>query len=150
MANTYTALFYHFIFSTKRREPLIAFECEERVWAYLGGITQQNDMQPIRIGGHRDHVHALVRLPTSLSVAQVLQRLKGGSSKWINEQQFVPGHFSWQESYAAFTVSRSNLDAVCDYIARQKEHHRTKSFQDELREFLTKHGIEYDERYLWD
>jgi REP element-mobilizing transposase RayT len=150
MANTYTCLHYHAVFSTKNRERWISPEIEERVWAYLGGIARQNQITPLLIGGVDDHIHMLFRIPPTMTVSEALKRIKGGSSGWIKEQ--FPGlrNFGWQDGYAAFSVSKSQIGEVEDYIRNQREHHRVKTFQQEYREFLDKHEIDYDERYLWD
>jgi putative transposase len=150
MANTYTPLHYHFIFSTKNREPWIRRDIEERLWAYLGGIASQHDLKPTLIGGIEDHVHLLVGLPPTISISQALKSIKGGSSGWI--KQNLPGcqTFAWQDGYGAFTVSKSLIDGVQNYIRQQREHHRVRTFQEEYVAFLNKHGIAYKERYLWD
>lgn len=148
MSNTYTALHYHIIFSTKDREPWLRHDIEERVWSFIGGIARENGMKSLRIGGMPDHVHAVLSLPPTLALSKALQHLKGGSSKWIKEA--IPGMqgFSWQDGYAAFSVSKSNLSEVLTYVEHQREHHRVKVFQDEYLAFLERHGIEYDKRYL--
>ncbi|HEY5909344.1 MAG TPA: IS200/IS605 family transposase [Verrucomicrobiae bacterium] len=150
MANTFTSLHYHMIFSTKHREPWIRKEIEERLWAYLGGIARQIDLKPLLIGGVDDHVHMLLGAPPTIALSEAVKRIKGGSSGWIKEN--LPGclGFGWQDGYGAFTVSKSQLGEVDQYIRNQREHHRFKTFQEEYRAFLDKHEIHYDERYLWD
>src|SRR5437867_675686 len=150
MAHTYTSLYYHLIFSTKRREPWLHEEIQDRVWAYLGGIARENDMTALQVGGVSDHVHALVLSRPTILVSRMLQLLKGGSSLWIHETFPSLRGFAWQDGYGAFTVSKSNIPQVIEYIKNQKEHHKTKTFQEEYLEFLREYGIEYDERYLWD
>ena len=149
MANTCASLYYHFIFSTKNRLPYLKPELEERIWAYIGGIARNNRMTALQAGGIEDHIHALVRALPKHAPSQIAQLLKGDSSKWIHKE--FPGMrgFAWQDGYGAFTVSKSNLGPVIRYIQNQREHHRKKSFQEEYLELLQKHGIEYDERYLW-
>ncbi|MBN2505881.1 MAG: IS200/IS605 family transposase [Verrucomicrobia bacterium] len=150
MANTFTSLHYHMIFSTKHRQRWILPNIEQRVWAYMGGIAKQNELHACLIGGVEDHVHILLGMPPKMSVSEALKRIKGGSSGWMKAN--FPGcqHFAWQDGYAAFSVSKSEIPGVEDYIRNQREHHRTKTFQEEYRDFLDKHGIQYDERYLWD
>jgi REP element-mobilizing transposase RayT len=150
MANTFTSLHYHIIFSTKHREPWIARDQEERLWAYLGGIAQQNQLKPLLVGGMEDHIHILLGSPPTVTVSEALKRIKGGSSGWVKEN--LPGclGFGWQDGYAAFAVSKSQLGDVEEYIRNQREHHRSKTFQEEYRAFLDRHEIAYDERYLWD
>lgn len=149
MGNTYTSLHYHLVFSTKNRELWIRPDIEQRVWEYLGGIARQNDMKALQIGGIEDHVHLVVSIPATLPVSKALQLLKGGSSKWIHETFLDLAGFAWQDGYGAFTVSKSQLPDVVHYVASQREHHRTRTFQEEYRAFLEKHEIEYDERYVW-
>ncbi len=150
MGNTFTSLHCHFVFSTKNREPWISHEIEERIWSFLGGIARENGMKPIRIGGMPDHIHMAVGLPPTLAVSKALQQIKGGSSKWIKETFPTMRGFGWQDGYGAFAVSKSNLPTLTAYIEKQREHHRTKAFKEEFVALLFRHGIDYDERYLWD
>ena len=149
MANTYTSLHYHLVFSTRNRVKCISQEIEQRVWAYLGGVARRHRMTALQVGGYEDHVHALIIAPPSVAPSQAAQFLKGESSKWMHEE--FPGvkGFAWQDGYGAFTVSKSNLPQVIRYIQTQREHHRKRTFQEEYLEFLQRHGVEYDERYLW-
>lgn len=149
MANTYTSLNYHIIFSTKNRQPLLTLGLEQRVWSFIGGIARKHRMTALQIGGVEDHIHALIMAPPTLSPSQIAQLLKGESSKWIHEEFSALKQFGWQDGYAAFTVSKSSIPDVISYIRNQREHHRKRSFQEEYLEFLIKNGIEYDERYLW-
>lgn len=149
MANTYTSLQYHFTFSTKNREPWISEEIESRVWAYIGGIARAHKMTALQIGGVEDHIHAVVVAPPSLSPSQMAQCLKGDSSKWIHEEFPKLRGFDWQDGYGAFTVSKSQLPDVIQYVKNQRAHHHKNSFQQEYLELLKKHGVNYDERYLW-
>ena len=149
MGHTYTALNYHFVFSTKERAPLITPDYQPRIYAYIGGIIRDVGGKMIAIGGIADHVHILCRLGASVSLSDGLRQIKGSSSKWINDELKPATKFAWQTGYAAFSVSSSKTANVERYIAEQEEHHKTRSFKEELREFLELHGIEYDERYLW-
>lgn len=149
MAHTYTSLHFHLVFSTKFRRRWIAPAMEERVWDYLGGIAKQNGMHPHRIGGVDDHIHAAVSLPPTLTVSKSVQLLKGGSSKWLHDTFPNLREFAWQDGYGAFSVSRSALPRVVNYIARQREHHARRTFQEEYLALLRKHDVRYDERYLW-
>jgi putative transposase len=150
MANTYTALYYHIIFSTKHRHRWLIPDIEERVWAYLGGIARENKMTALQVGGIEDHIHILLGAPPTIAPSKAVQLLKGGSSKWIHETFPNMRAFAWQDGYGAFTVSKSAVPDVIKYIQNQREHHRTMTFQDEYLMFLKRHGVEYDERYLWD
>ncbi len=150
MANTYTCLHYHVVFSTKGRERFIASTFENRIWDYLGGIARENGMKPILVGGVEDHVHLLSSMPPSVSLSEAVKQIKGGSSGWIKANFPGLGKFAWQDGFGAFTVSKSQIPEVQDYIRGQREHHLEKSFQEEYRAFLDKHEVDYDERYLWD
>ena len=150
MANTYTSLHYHLVFSTKNREAWITRDIEQRVWAYLGGIAKENKMTPIQLGGVDDHVHLLLSASPTIAPSKIAQLLKGGSSAWVHDTFPAMKAFAWQDGYGAFTVSRSNVEDVAAYILGQREHHRHKTFQEEYLAFLQKHGIQYDEKYLWD
>jgi REP element-mobilizing transposase RayT len=138
------------VFSTKERRPLIPPPLRERLWPFLGGIARQNGMRAIEIGGMPDHVHILLSLPSTLSIAKALQLLKGGSSKWVHET--FPEHrlFNWQVKYGAFGVSVSLLERTIGYIKSQEEHHRKMSFEEEFLALLKKHRVPYDERHLWE
>lgn len=149
MAHSYTSILIHYIFSTKNREKIITNELQERLWPYMGGIARENNMKALAIGGIEDHIHLLISLPATLSIAKAIQLLKGGSSKWVHDRFPDHNNFKWQEGYGAFSVNISHADDTIAYIKRQKEHHRKKSFQEEYVSFLKKHGIDYDERYVW-
>ena len=149
MANTYTSLHYHMVFSTKNRGGHITSQIEQRVWAYIGGVARHHKMTALQVGGVDDHVHALVMAPATLSPSQIAQYLKGDSSKWIHETFQELRDFAWQEGYGVFTVSKSNLESVVSYIQKQREYHQQRTFQDEYLDVLQKHGVEYDERYVW-
>jgi putative transposase len=147
MPSTHTHLLYHLIFATKNREPLILDAWRARLHEYLGGTVAGLDGTPQGVGGMADHVHLLVGLKPTHCLSDFMRELKKASSLWVKEE--VGGaEFAWQEGYAAFTVSASARDSVRGYIARQEEHHRRKTFREELVEFLRKSGVAYDERYL--
>jgi putative transposase len=149
MANTFTCLHVHLVFSTKARKRLITADVEQRVWEYVGGIARQNQMKALQIGGTDDHLHAVVGLRPTMSVSQAVQLFKGGSSKWIHGSFPHLSGFEWQDGYGAFAVSKSQLSEVIEYVAKQREHHRVSTFQEEFKALLKKHEIEYDERYVW-
>ncbi|WP_221030108.1 IS200/IS605 family transposase [Actomonas aquatica] len=148
MANTYTSLQYHVVFSTKKREPWLVESVCERLWPYLGGIARENGMKALEIGGVADHIHLLLVLPPSLALSKALQLLKGASSRWIHDNFPALSHFGWQDGYGAFTVSESQIPVVREYIRNQPEHHRVTTFAEEYQTFMERHGIEFDERYL--
>lgn len=150
MAHNYTSLYYHLIFSTKKREPWLRREYRDQVWAYMGGIARKNKMSALMIGGMPDHAHVLLRAKPTFSVSRILQLIKGGSSLWIHETFPKLKQFAWQDGYGAFSVSKSKIPSLIKYIQNQEEHHKRKTFQDEFLELLKLHDIEYDERYIWD
>jgi putative transposase len=149
MANTYTSLVYHIVFSTKNRQAWIAQEIEQRVWSMIGGIARTHKMIALQVGGIEDHIHALIIAPPTLAPCEIAQMIKGESSKWIRNEFPVLRDFGWQDGYGAFTVSKSNIPDVRRYIQNQREHHRKITFQEEYLELLHRNGINYDERYLW-
>jgi putative transposase len=136
MANTYTSLHYHVVFSTKNRQPFLIESIRGRLFAYLSGIARKNGMNAFEIGGVADHVHLLLSIPASLAVSKAVQLLKGGSSHRLKETFPNLNDFAWQDGYAAFTVSQSQLDDIRAYVRSQREHHRTKTFAEEYRAFL--------------
>ena len=134
MANTYSSLFYHFVFSTKNREPVISLEVENRVWAYIGGIARKHKLTALQVGGIEDHIHALVLSPPKYAPSQIAQLLKGDSSKWLHDE-FPALHFpSWQGGFGAFSVSKSKVPDVIAYIKNQRQHHQAKTFEEEYLE----------------
>ncbi len=147
---SYVSSYFHCVFSTKERRPLISPSLRERLWPFIGGIARQNEMKATQIGGVQDHVHILLSLPSTLCIAKALQLIKGGSSKWVHET--FPEHrlFRWQVKYGAFSTSVSQLDRAIDYIRNQEKHHQRMTFQEEFLALLKKHHISYDERYLWE
>jgi putative transposase len=149
VANTYTSLYVHLVFSTKNREPWIDHEIENRIWSYLGGIAKENSIKTFEIGGMPDHVHLVLALPPTISVSKSAQLIKGGSSLWIKSTFPEKSTFAWQDGYGAFTISKSNLDGVIKYVRNQREHHRVKTFQEEYTAFLERHGVEYNPTFLW-
>jgi REP element-mobilizing transposase RayT len=140
----------HLVFSVKHRAPMLDAEIRPRLWAYQSGIFQQWESPALVIGGVDDHVHALFSLSKNHALKKIVEEVKKGSSVWIKEQSPRFADFHWQTGYGAFSVSESNVDAVRAYIENQEDHHQTMSFQDELRELLRRHGVNFDERYLWD
>jgi REP element-mobilizing transposase RayT len=150
MADTYAALHYHIVFSTKYRSPWITVDVEERIWTYLGGIARKYDMQPLQIGGLEDHLHLVLGIPPTIAVSKAVQLLKGGSSRWIRTSLDGLEDFGWQDGYGAFTISQSVLASTVSYVERQRAAHLARSFQAEYLALLDRHGISYDPRYIWD
>ena len=150
MANTYSNLFYHIVFSTKGRVNFIDRQIEERVWAYIGGIARKSGMAALQVGGIENHIHALVLAKPVVAPSQIAQWLKGESSKWIHEEFPHLSKFGWQDGYGVFTVSQSKAPEVIEYIKNQREHHGDQSFEEEYVSLLKLNGIDYDERFVFD
>ncbi len=140
----------HIIFSTKNREPWLDSGVRPRMHAYLATICRDVGADFVHVSGVSDHVHIVTTLPRTLSTAQLIEQIKKTSSKWIKELDARYRGFFWQRGYGAFSVSPSQLKAVLKYIEGQREHHRIRTFQEEYRELLRRHGIDFDERYVWD
>lgn len=147
MAHTYVSQLVHCVFSTKERLNSIGDEICPELWSYIGGIARSNRMKALAVGGTANHVHVLLSVPATMPLAKAMQLIKGGSSKWLHEK--TGSRFQWQESYGAFTVSVSHMKRTIDYINSQAEHHAQRNYEDEFREFLRRHGITYDETYVF-
>ncbi len=149
MSHSYVNSLFHCVFSTKDRQKTISEDRQRRLWSYMGGIARENKMKAMALGGIEDHVHLLLSLPSTITIAKAMQLIKGGSSKWIHDE--FPEHrsFAWQEGYGAFSIGISQVDETTRYILNQKKHHRAKTFQEEYLAFLDKHGLPYDPKYVW-
>ena len=146
--HSFTSILIHCVWSTNKRQPVLSSDLRGRLWPYLGGIARENKMKALAIGGVDDHVHMLISLPTTLSLAKALQLLKGNSSKWIHDTFPKLRLFEWQKGYGAFSIGISQFDATVRYIRNQAEHHRKRSFREEFVAMLQRHGLDYDERML--
>jgi len=149
MPSSLTNLVLHIVFSTKNRTKLITADLKPKLYSYIGGIIRGERGDLLTIGGMPDHMHLLARLPSTLSTADFLRRIKGNSSKWVGDQTWYLEPFTWQRGYAAFSVSQSLVGKVREYIENQENHHKNTPFQDELVSLLKRHGVEYDEEYIW-
>jgi REP element-mobilizing transposase RayT len=150
MPQSLSKVILHIIFSTKDRERWLDSGVRPRMHAYLATVCRGLGAELIRVGGVADHVHIVTTLPRTVSQAQLIEQIKKGSSKWIKTVDGRYRGFFWQRGYGAFSVSASQLDAVLQYVDAQQGHHRTRTFQEEYRELLHKHGLDVDERYVWD
>ncbi len=148
MPSTHTSLYFHFVFSTKDRLPLIADDWKEKLHSYLGGIVRNQNGVALAVGGINDHVHLLVSLSAIHRLSDLMRELKASSSAWIHREIGLKS-FAWQVGYGAFTVSPNNLARVKNYILNQERHHRKQSFKDEYVGLLKTSGVDYDEIYLW-
>jgi len=140
----------HIVFSTKNREPWLDSHVRPRMHAYLATICRDVGAEVVRVGGVGDHVHIVTTLPRTVSQAELVERIKKVSSKWIKTLDARSRGFFWQRGYGAFSVSPNQIEAVLQYVEAQEEHHRTRTFQEEYCELLRKHGVDFDERYVWD
>ncbi|HYR77532.1 MAG TPA: IS200/IS605 family transposase [Pyrinomonadaceae bacterium] len=150
MGRTFTNLLTHVVFSTKDREPMIVSELKPELYAYLGGLTRELKGKAYSINGTSDHVHMLISLPPVVSMSDALRFLKSNSSGWVHDKWPRRRSFAWQLGYGAFSVSKSNAPEVLKYVSNQEAHNRRVTFKEEFVDFLIKHEIEYDERYIWD
>ena len=149
MANTYTQIHIHAVFAVQNRECIIKNHWKDELYKYITGIIRNQGHKLLVINGMPDHIHLLFGMRPTQSLSDLLQDIKGNSSKWINDKKFVRDRFSWQEGYGAFSYSKSQLTQVIQYIESQEEHHRKKTFLDEYKEFLDEFEVEYDERYVF-
>ncbi len=150
MPQSLAALHVHLIFSTKDRTPFLVENVRVDLHGYMAGILKEIDCHPIIINSMEDHIHLLFDLGRTVAMSRAVEAVKTGSSKWLKTRAPKLAHFAWQSGYGAFAVSESSVLAVHDYICGQAEHHRTRSFQDEFRAFLERHGLAFDEKYVWD
>ena len=151
MPQSLAKILVHTVFSTKDRRPFLRDRAlREELHRYLGGILTHHDCQPIIIGGVEDHVHILSTLSRTCEAAEMVKETKRGSSLWLKTKSPDLHDFAWQNGYGIFSIGFSQVATVRNYIAGQEEHHRKVSFQDEFREFLKRHAVEFDERYVWD
>jgi putative transposase len=148
MTQTFTDLNYHLTFATKGRRSSIPEDARDELCKYMGGIVKGIECHPVEINAVEDHAHLLVRVPPKIALSDVLRAVKAGSSKWMNDNVARNREFDWQDGYSAFSVSHSLLTRVGESVKNQAEHHRKKSFREELILLLKRPGIDYDERYL--
>jgi putative transposase len=149
MANTYTQIHLQFVFAVKYRNGLIHASFKEELYKYISGIIKENNHKLLAINGMPDHLHIFIGMRPSQSISDLLQDIKGSSSKWINEKKFLKVKFEWQEGYGAFSYSKSHVNNVISYIQNQENHHKKETFREEYLKFLKVFEIEYDERYIF-
>ena len=151
MPQSLSAVHLHLVFSTKNRFPFLKnTEQRFRLHAYLAGISKKLNGVPHLAGGTEDHVHLLCDFPRVLTISDWVKELKRASNQWLTQGETAIPKFAWQTGYGVFSVSESGLAKTIDYISRQDDHHKRQTFQDEFREFLKQHRLEWDERYVWD
>ena len=149
MPGTFSQIYIQYVFAVKGRENLLQKPWRDEVFKYMGGIIKAKGQKPIIVNGVSNHVHVFVGIKPSMLISDLVRDIKNNSSNFINDQLFLKTKFSWQEGYGAFSYAHSQLDNVYHYIENQEEHHKSVSFQDELRALLKKYKVEYDERYIW-
>ncbi len=149
MPNTYTQIHIHLVFAVKYRDGVIQASWKDELYKYITGIVQNNKHKLLIINGMPDHVHILIGLRPSQSISDLLQDIKGSSSKWINEKRFIKTRFEWQEGYGAFSYSKSQIKTVIEYIENQELHHQKITFREEYLEMLQKFEVDYDEKYIF-
>jgi REP element-mobilizing transposase RayT len=150
MPQSLSLVIVHLVFSTKDRQPFLDAGMRPKLHAYLATVARNAGCEAYRVGGVANHVHLAIRWSRTLTIATLVEELKTSSSKWLKTQSPELAEFSWQRGYGTFSVGPSDLEALRDYIDTQEEHHRKRTFREEYRAFLTKYGIEFDERYVWD
>lgn len=150
MPNTYTQMYAHIIFSPKGRQNLILPSFEERLYKYLTGIVQKKGQKLIAVNGMPDHIHLFVGFQPSVSISDLVKDVKAYSSKFVNDEHFLPNHFAWQSGFGCFTHSHAQIDVVAQYIMHQKEHHRKKSFREEYLSILKKYSVSFDMKYVFE
>ena len=150
MPQSLSSILIHLIFSTKNREPFLTPEIDAELYPYIASIFKATKLRALIINGTTDHLHTLLSLSRTVTIADLVEEVKTESSKWIKTKGKEFRNFHWQSGYGALSIGQSQVGSVKRYIARQKEHHRRVTFQDEYRNFLKAYDIEFDERYVWD
>jgi putative transposase len=150
MANNFIQLYTHFVFAVKHRKAQIKKEHKERIHQYITGVVEKDKHKMLAVHCMPDHTHLFLGIHPTKSVSDIMEAVKSISSKFINDQNLTNTKFEWQRGYGAFSISRSRIDSVCQYIFNQEEHHRKKSFKEEFLQMLKEHEMEYDEQYLFD
>ena len=149
MANTFTQFHLQFVFAVKYRDAIIHASWKDELYKYITGIVQNHKHKMLAINGMPDHIHLLIGMRPTQSVSDLMQDVKGDSSRWINEKGFVKRKFEWQEGYGGFSYGASQVPAVIRYIQNQEQHHKKKKFTEEYIDFLEKFNVEYDKRYIF-
>lgn len=150
MANTYTQIYIHVVFSVKGRQNLIQKKWKDELFMYISGIAKGKQQKVYAIGGVEDHIHILWSIKPNIALSDLVREIKSNSSKWINEKSLVMGRFEWQAGFGAFSCSHSQLESVIAYINNQEEHHTKKNFKFEYMEMLQKWNVDFDEKYVFN
>jgi REP element-mobilizing transposase RayT len=147
--STFRQIYYQIVFSTKHRNPVLNIEHEDQLYKYIWGIVKNKNCKLYRINGMPDHIHLFTDLHPSVSLSSFVKDIKVSSNLWIKQSGLFPDFEEWQSGYGAFTYSEREKDTIINYIKNQKEHHKNESFEDEYKNLLISHGVEFDEKYLW-
>jgi putative transposase len=145
---TYTQIYYHIVFSTKNRDPVLTHERREELFRYIWGIVKNRNSRLHRINGTEDHLHIFSGLHPSCCLADLVRDIKTGASQWIRKNKIFPGFTNWQDGYGAFTHGQNERERLIEYIKGQQDHHAKRSFHEEYRQLLVDAGVEFDEEYL--
>jgi len=148
--STYSQLYIQIVFVVKNRQALIKEDWEERLYQYITGVVQNKGQKMLAINGVSNHIHIFINIKPNCNISDLVREIKKSSNKFINENNFTPFKFQWQEGYGVFSYSHSHIDRVAKYVMNQKEHHRKKTFKEEYIEMLQKMNVDYDNKYLFD
>lgn len=149
MANTYTQIHIQVVFTVQNRDCIIQNSWKEELYRYISGVIQNHKHKVLAINGMPDHLHILIGLRPTQSLSDLMQDVKGSSSKWINQKRFTKGKFSWQEGFGAFSYGKSQITQVIDYIKNQELHHQKRTFLEEYKDFLEKFEVDFDQRFIF-
>jgi REP element-mobilizing transposase RayT len=150
MADTYTKIYVHVIFTVQGRQNLISKQHKDELYKYITGIIQNKKQKVIAINGMPDHIHILIGIKPDIALSDLVRDVKANASSFINEKRWIMGKFNWQEGFGAFSYSHSQLDSVANYIRNQEKHHSRKTFREEYLELLKKFDVDYDPKYMFD
>jgi putative transposase len=150
MPGTFSQIYIQVIFAVKGRENIIGNNWKDELYKYIAGIIKNKEQKSIIVNGFADHIHAFIGLKPSMLISDLVRDIKSNSSKFINEQKFVNGKFSWQEGYGVFSYSHSQIENVYYYILNQEKHHHKVTFKEEYLDLLKKFELEYNEKYLFE
>ena len=150
MSQSLSKVYVHITFSTKNRQNLIDDNIKASLYEYIGGVCKGLKCNPVRVGGHKNHIHVLCILSRKVAQMKLLEEIKKRSSKWVKTKGKFYSNFYWQDGYGIFSINPTEIDKVIDYIQEQDKHHKHMSFQEEFKAFLKEYKVEYDERYVWD
>jgi putative transposase len=150
MSNTYTQLYIQFVFAVKGRGNLIKEAFRDELEKVICGIITNHKCKTYAIYCNPDHTHVFVGMHPTIAPSKLMEQVKSGSSKWINDKKLISVKFNWQDGFGAFTYSKSHIDNVVKYVLNQPEHHKKQSFKEEYLLFLEKFDVDYDPKYLFE